>query len=216
MSLSEKERWIATLSPDALRLWLADWAFWARDDQWPPAGPWSAWLMIGGRGAGKTRAGAEWIRAAANAHPGRQPARRIALVGETLADVRDVMIEGVSGLLAISPKAERPDWTPTRRRLVWPSGAVAHVFSAEEPDQLRGPQFDAAWCDEIGKWRYAAETWDMLRLGLRLGGHPRCVATTTPRPTPLIRRLLDDPDVAVSRARTRDNAYNLAPPSWRR
>ena len=214
MQPRERESWIARLKPDELSRWLADWLFWARDDQLPPERPdWSTWLMIGGRGAGKTRAGAEWVRAAAMGHPliGRPACGRIALVGETLADVRDVMIEGVSGLLAVSPAAERPAWTPTRRRLVWPNGAIGQVFSAEEPDSLRGPQFDAAWCDEIGKWRHAAETWDMLRFGLRLGARPRCMATTTPRPTPLIRRLLGDGETHVSRARTRDNAFNLAP-----
>jgi phage terminase large subunit-like protein len=140
-----------------------------------------------------------------------RPARHIALVGETAADVRDVMIEGVSGLLAVHPPGCRPQWTPSRRRVEWPNGAVALVFSAEDPEALRGPQFDAAWSDEIGKWRRADETWDMLQFGLRLGGNPRQVATTTPRPVPLIKRLLSDPRCVVTRARTRDNAWNLAP-----
>jgi phage terminase large subunit-like protein len=192
------------------------WPLLARADQLPPAAgstDWTTWLMVGGRGAGKTRAGAEWVRAIVHGHPifADRPARRIALVGETAADVRDVMIEGVSGLLAVHPPGRRPQWTPSRRRLEWPNGAVALVFSAEDPEALRGPQFDAAWSDEIGKWRHADETWDMLQFGLRLGGKPRQVATTTPRPIPLIKRLLGDPRCVVTRARTRDNAWNLAP-----
>ena len=125
---------------------------------------------------------------------------RIALVGETLADVRDVMVHGPSGLVAIAPWAERPRWQPSLRRLEWPSGAVAHAFSAEDPDSLRGPQFEAAWADELGKWRYAEATWDMLQFGLRLGARPRQVVTTTPRPIPLIRALIEDPSVRLTRA----------------
>ena len=190
----------------------------ARDDQLPPlaapgGGAWSTWLILGGRGAGKTRSGAEWIRALALGKPpfADEPVARIALVGETMHDVRSVMVEGISGLLAIHPDHERPQFEPSRNRLVWPNGAIAQLFSAEEPDSLRGPQFGAAWADEIGKWRYGEETWDMLQLALRLGRLPRAVATTTPRPVPLLRRLLADPAVAVSRARTADNAANLAP-----
>jgi phage terminase large subunit-like protein len=205
-------RLLAGLTPADLRLWLGDWQFWARDDQLPPAGDWTTWLMIGGRGAGKTRAGAEWLRRLALGDgPAQPPLGRLALVGESFADVRDVMVEGVSGLLGVHGKTDRPQWQPSNRRLTWPNGAIAQVFSAEDPESLRGPQFEAAWCDEIGKWRYARETWDMLQFGLRLGRQPRCLATTTPRPTPLLRALLADPDTAVSRARTRDNAFNLAP-----
>jgi len=174
---------------------------------------WTTWLFLGGRGAGKTRAGAEWVRDMVLGNPGAQEpgVGRIALVGETLADVRDVMIHGPSGLLAVSPPGERPRWKPSLRRLEWPSGALAHAFSAEDPDSLRGPQFEAAWADELGKWRYAEATWDMLQFGLRLGARPRQAVTTTPRRIPLIRRLLDDPSVSVTRARTADNAENLAP-----
>ncbi len=213
MGRTDKESLLARCRAPELRAWSADWLFWARDDQLPPPGGWHIWLMIGGRGAGKTRAGAEWLRGLALGLDGfaPRPAGRLALVGETFADVRDVMIEGVSGLLAVHARADRPDWKPSNRRLTWPNGAIAQVFSAEDPESLRGPQFEAAWCDEIGKWRYARETWDMLQFGLRLGAHPRCLATTTPRPTPLLRALLGDPDTAVSRARTRDNAFNLAP-----
>ena len=190
-----------------------DWALWARPDQLAPLGDWTTWLLMGGRGAGKTRAGAEWIKAAALGRPPATagPAGRIALVGETFADVRDVMIEGVSGLLRIHRRADRPQWKPSLRRLEWPNGAVAQTFSSEDPEALRGPQFEIAWADEIAKWRQGEEVWDMLQFGLRLGAHPRQVATTTPRPVPLVRRLVADPGCVVSRASTRANAVNLAP-----
>ncbi len=195
-----------------------DWQTFARPDQLPPetaqgGGAWSIWLMLGGRGAGKTRAGAEWVRGLAlgRAPFASQPARRIALVGETFADVRDVMIEGESGLLAVHAPAERPQWTATRRQLAWPNGAIAQVFSAEEPDSLRGPQFSAAWCDELAKWRHAEAAWDMLQFGLRLGPRPRQLITTTPRPSALLKRLAADAEVALTRVPTRRNAYNLAP-----
>jgi len=180
---------------------------WARDDQLPPPPDtdWTAWLILGGRGAGKTRAGAEWIRQQA-----RDPIR-IALVGETLADVRDVMVEGPSGLLAIAPPRERPNWIASKRRVEWPSGAVALAFSSEDPEALRGHQAHAAWGDEFAKWRHMEETWDMLQFGLRLGEMPRQVITTTPRPVPALKRLMLDPATCVSRAATRANAANLAP-----
>ncbi len=197
---------------------LADWEFVARDDQWPPdmaanGAPWRQWLILGGRGAGKTRAGAEWVKGLALARPqfSATPIARIALVGETAADVRDVMIEGVSGLLAIHGRRERPRWESSRRRLLWDSGVVAQAFSAEDPESLRGPQFHAAWCDELAKWRYARETWDMLQFGLRLGDWPRQLVTTTPRPTPLLKELIAHPATALTRALTRDNAAHLAP-----
>jgi phage terminase large subunit-like protein len=166
-----------------------------------------------GRGAGKTRAGAEWVRGLATGRPPFASAAvsPIALIGETAADVREVMIEGVSGLLSVHPHAERPRWEPSRRRLVWPSGAVAQAFSAEEPDSLRGPQFAAAWCDEIGKWRLAQQTWDMLQFALRLGERPRVLVTTTPKPVPLVKALLADQRVALTRAKTVVNAFNLSP-----
>jgi phage terminase large subunit-like protein len=201
-----------------LALLLNDWEFVARRDQWPPdlasnGLPWRQWLILGGRGAGKTRAGAEWVKGLALGRPQfcMRPLGRIALVGETAADVRDVMIEGVSGLLAAHGKRERPRWESSRRRLLWDTGAVAQAFSAEDPESLRGPQFHAAWCDELAKWRYARETWDMLQFGLRLGDWPRQLVTTTPRPTPLLKELIVHPATALTRALTRENAANLAP-----
>ena len=192
---------------------MSDWQVWARPDQLPPPGDWTTWLVMGGRGAGKTRTGAEWIKALVfgRAPFTTQPYGRIALIGETLSDARDVMVEGVSGLLAIHGKAERPQWQPSRRRLSWPNGAVAQIFSAEDPESLRGPQFDAAWGDELAKWNYAEATWDMLQFGLRLGVQPRQIVTTTPRPTALLKRLLAEPRTVTTHATTRANLANLAP-----
>lgn len=201
-------RFLASLSPAEARFLLDDWRFWARDEQCPPADDqWTTWLFLGGRGAGKTRAGAEWLRSEISTGA----ARRVALVGETLADAREVMVEGPSGLLALSWGRERPRYQPTRRRLVWASGATARLFSAEDPDSLRGHQFDRAWSDELAKWRHAQEAWDMLQLGLRLGRKPRQMATTTPRPLPLLKQLLVDKTVTVTRASTQRNRANLAP-----
>jgi len=212
----ERIELVAGLSFAEIESWLTDWEQFAHPHQCappdPPDGPpWTTWLILGGRGSGKTRAGAEWVRAAAL---GRLPGGalgRIALVGETFADVRDVMVEGVSGLLAIHPRSERPEWQVSRRRLQWPNGAVAQLFSAEDPEALRGPQFAAAWADELAKWRQAEATFDMLQFGLRLGEWPRQVITTTPRPTPLLKRLIADKRTALTRARTDVNARHLAP-----
>ena len=180
------------------------WEAWARDDQIPPGGTWAIWLVKAGRGWGKTRVGAEWVRSVA------QPGARIALVGSTAADVRDVMIEGESGILRVCPANERPNYEPSKRRLTWPNGAIATAYSAEEPDRLRGPQHTHAWCDEVAAWG-KAETWDMLLMGLRLGRDPRVVATTTPKMVPLMRTIQNSPGVIVTRGRTLDNARNLAP-----
>ena len=200
-----------------LKALLQDWEFWAREDQLPPlraknGQDWYVWLMLGGRGAGKTRAGAEWIKALVEGHPRftSQPVGRIALVGETFADVREVMIEGISGLLSLDYGRNRPVWEASRRRLVWPNGAIAQGFSAEDPESLRGPQFEAAWCDELAKWAYAEATWDMLQFGLRIG-RPRQMVTTTPRPVPLLKKLMQDPLTVISRAKTSENAAFLAP-----
>lgn len=199
------------------RLMHYDWLMEARSEQLPPplndAMPWRTWLLLGGRGAGKTRAGAEWIRGQAlGLTPfADRPVGRIALVGETLADARAVMVEGVSGLLAIHADDERPTFYASRNQLIWPNGCIAQLYSAEDPAKLRGPQFGAAWCDEIAKWRYARETWDMLQFALRLGTAPRQVVTTTPRPIALLKSIIDDAMTITDRVRTRDNAANLAP-----
>ncbi len=181
----------------------------AMEAQRPPLDkPWRTWLFMGGRGAGKTRAGAEWLRYAV-IHAG---CARAALIGPTLSDVREVMIEGPSGLKAIAPNYEDPPrYEVSRRRLLWENGAEAHVFSAEDADSLRGPQFDAAWCDEVAAWPKGETVWDMLQMALRLGDNPQAVVTTTPRPVPLVKRLVADPETVMTRARTIDNAANLAP-----
>jgi predicted phage terminase large subunit-like protein len=194
---------LSDLSDAELRAIEYDWRFWARQNQLPPPGDWTFWLLLAGRGFGKTRTGAEWVREAKNT------CSRIALVAPTAADVRDVMVEGESGILAISPPHDRPLYEPSKRRLTWPNGAIATTYSADEPERLRGPQSDAAWCDELAAWRYP-EAFDMLMFGLRLGTMPRCVITTTPKPVKLVRDLLTDPRCKITRGSTYDNAANLA------
>jgi phage terminase large subunit-like protein len=214
LSPDERIAVAASLTGHKINQWrFSIWLESSHRHQWPPPGDWNTWLILGGRGSGKTRSGAEWVKA--NVF-GMLPyatkrARRIALVGESEHDVREVMIEGVSGLLAIHGPGERPKWVSSRRRLEWDNGAVAYAFSAEDPESLRGPQFDAAWCDELAKWRYAEKTFDMLQFGLRLGQRPRQLITTTPRPISLLKRLIADPQTAVTRAATHANKDNLAP-----
>ncbi|WP_370737890.1 DNA-packaging protein [Aquimixticola soesokkakensis] len=185
---------------------------WALDHQLPPDGDWKSWVIMGGRGAGKTRAGAEWVRAMVEGDlptdTGR--ARRVALVGETFDQVREVMIFGESGILACSPPDRRPEWHAGRRCLVWPNGAEAMAFSAQEPEALRGPQFDAAWVDELAKWKKGQEVWDMLQFCLRLGDNPRQVVTTTPRNVAVLKRLLGLSSTVVTHAATEANRANLA------
>ncbi|MEL6373428.1 MAG: terminase family protein [Pseudomonadota bacterium] len=205
---------LAALDDGDIARLIYDWPLWARAAQMPPTlEGWRTWVILGGRGAGKTRAGAEWVRAQAlGLSPlAAAPARRIALVGETIAQVRAVMIEGVSGLLDVHPAHERPVFEASKQQLVWPNGSIAQMFSAEQPEALRGPQFAAAWCDELAKWRQAQATWDMLQFGMRLGQAPRVVVTTTPRATALLKDLMGDARTAVTRARTAENAANLAP-----
>lgn len=186
--------------------------FWAFDHQLPPEGDWKSWVVMGGRGAGKTRAGAEWVRAQVEGNgpldAGR--ARRVALVGETIDQVREVMVFGDSGILACSPSDRMPNWESGRKRLVWPNGAVAQVFSAHDPEALRGPQFDAAWVDELAKWKKAQATWDMLQFGLRLGEHPQVCVTTTPRNVGLLKDLLALESTVVTHAPTEANRAYLA------
>ena len=186
-----------------------DWHVAARPSQLPPPGLWTIWLLMAGRGFGKTRTGAEWVRLQVE-EAGKT---RIALVAPTAADARDVMVEGESGILAISPDWNRPVYEPSKRRLTWPNGALATLYSADEPERLRGPQHDAAWCDEAGVWRYARDAWDTMMLGLRLGTDPRVIVTTTPKPTWLLRGLLkrEGADVVVTRGSTYENRANLAP-----
>jgi phage terminase large subunit-like protein len=211
---------LARLGDSKLRGLAADWRFWARPSQLAPLGAWLVWLILAGRGWGKTRCGAEWVldRIAAHTTPGPH---RVALVGRTAADVRDTMIEGESGLVAC---AERRGWhaeyEPSKRRvtITTPDGhtGLCTAYSAEEPDQLRGPQHHSAWCDELAAWRPRVDAvgntaWTNLSFGLRLGNDPRSVITTTPQTTKAIRELIADEDTHVTRGTTYDNASNLAP-----
>ena len=249
------------LSEAELAFVASDWEVWAREDQLPPedrAPPWRVWMILGGRGSGKTRAGAEWVRGLAlrpatpvprpaagspqgsrrtqnkppaagsrngsrsapdtlsaaagsrNASRSAQP-ERIALLGKTLADVRNVMVEGQSGLLAVHPAHERPLYEPSKRRLTWANGTIAELFAADEPDGLRGPQFTAAWCDELVKWRGAERAWDMLQFALRLGDVPQVAVTTTPRASALLKKIIADTATVTVRLATADNETNLAP-----
>ncbi len=209
---SIQERFLNELDEGELRALPFLFDFWALPHQLPPSGDWRSWVIMGGRGAGKTRAGAEWVRSVVE---GAQPldhgrCRRVALVGETIEQVREVMIFGDSGILACSPADRRPDWEATRKRLVWPNGAVATVHSAHDPEGLRGPQFDAAWVDELAKWKKAQETWDMLQFALRLGAHPQVCVTTTPRNVGVLKELLKAGSTVLTHAPTEANRANLA------
>lgn len=179
------------------------WEFWARPEQVAPPDPWSIWLIKAGRGWGKTRVGAEWVRSM------KDSVGRIALIGPTAADVRDVMVDGDSGIIPISPPWDKPEYQPSKRRVVWQNGSVAYMYSADEPERLRGPQHGAAWCDEAGSWRYP-DTWDMMMFGLRLGKNPKVTVTTTPRPTPLLKQIQQAPGVVITRGTTYENRANLA------
>lgn len=211
LPVAERKAALEQFSAKDLSELLYDWrGFLARPDQIAPDGDWSIWLILAGRGWGKTRTGAEWIKE----HVASGQYGRIALVAETAADARDVLVEGESGLLSIYPNGERPLYEPSKRRLTWPNGAVGTLYNATEPDQLRGPQHDLGWCDEIAKWRYARETWDQLQFGLRLGHNPKQLATTTPRPIELVKAIVGglEGKVAVTRGSTMDNRSNLAAP----
>ena len=183
------------------------WPLWARKNQMPSNEAWHIWLLLAGRGFGKTRTGAEWVRARVESGA----SRRIALVARTPHEVRDVMIQGDSGILSVCPPWSAPTWESSKRRLTWPNGAMAFAFSSYEPDQLRGPQFDAAWCDELASWQYPRLTWDNLAFGLRLGSNPKCVVTTTPKPIELLRELTTRKDVEITTGSSYDNSANLPP-----
>ena len=197
---------IEELSDKEIEAVLYEWLLWARKDQLAPIGDWFTWLLRGGRGSGKTRSGSEFTIERAKAGY-----KRIALVGQTKGDVRDTMIEvGDSAILNCCRSDFRPDYEPSKRRLTFPNGCIAIAYSGDEPDQLRGPQHDTAWVDELAKFKYPQETWDNLELGLRLGGDPRVCVTTTPRPIPIIKKLLADPSTVDVQCSTYDNAANLA------
>ena len=211
MTTAERQRFIGSLAAEEIEILLADWPLWARRKQLPPAGNWRVWLLLAGRGFGKTRTGSEWVRSLAN-NAGRVHgmAGQIGLIGDTFDDVRHVMVEGPAGILANSPKWARPDWQPSQRRLIWPNGVTARCFSADDPEQLRGPEFEFVWADEIAKWRHQA-AWDNLMLALRIGDAPRALATTTPRPLRWLADLAEADDTALVQGRTVENQPNLSP-----
>lgn len=184
------------------------WELLRRREQTPPEGDWLTWLILAGRGWGKTRTGAEWVQENSNRYG------RWILAGRTSGDLRDIMIEGESGILRIARDGNRPNYEPSKRRLVWPSGAVAALRSADEPEGFRGLQAEAVWADELAAWEYP-EAWDQLQLGVRLGSRPRQVVTTTPRPTRIVRELLADEGTVATRGSTYDNRANLAPAFFR-
>ena len=219
-ALPEEERLaaLADIDPDSL-IW--DWNVWARPEQLPPDENWNVWLVLAGRGFGKTRLAAEWVRDMAKYTTDGQ--RRFALVARTAADVRDVIVEGESGIINVSPPSEKPLYEPSKRRLTWPNGNTATLFTADEPDGLRGPQFTHAWGDEIAAWRQTPDAagmtaFDNLRVGTRLGKNPQILATTTPKRVPLLYKLIEESrtdrktaaKVVVTRGSTMDNAGNLA------
>ena len=212
---------VAQLSREEQEALLYKWEYWRRDNQAPPEGAWRIWLLLSGRGFGKTRVGAEWVREQVKTF------QQVNLIGPTAADYRDVMIEGESGILAVCPKSERPAWYPSRRVLEWPNGAKSLCFSAEDPEQLRGPQHQRLWMDELAAWstHTRTDTFDLAMFGLRLPPDPRCLITTTPKPVPLLRKLVEDANavladedleegddrrIVITKGSTYDNRANLS------
>jgi phage terminase large subunit-like protein len=202
---AERRALLKGLKPGEMESLVSDWVMWARPGQVPPPGDWRVWLLMAGRGYGKTRAGAEWVQ-----HLAEEPGLRIALVGPSVDEVRSVMVEGASGILACARGDAPPTWEPSLGVLTWPNGTRAFVYSAAHAEGLRGPEHDHAWCDEIGKWAQATAAWDNLMFGLRRGRFPRVLATTTPRPTALMRALCGRADVAKTGGRTADNVLLAA------
>ncbi len=198
-----RERVLRSLTVGQYRELSARWDAWGHGGQIAPPGNWRVWLIRAGRGFGKTRAGAEWVTSVAHAHPGA----RIALVGHTVEDVRAVMINGTSGLIAVAPDDAPVRWRTTTNELSFASGARAYIYSAEAPEKLRGPEHNFAWCDELAKWRDGDRAWDNLLLGLRLGDNPQVLVTTTPRPNALMRRVMAMDGLVETRGKTRDNPH---------
>jgi phage terminase large subunit-like protein len=205
---------LSQLSPKQLEHLQHDWKFWARPEQLEPEGDWNTWFINAGRGFGKTRAGVEWVREQV-----KKGHKRIAAVAATNSDIERVMVKGESGFLNTCWAGDKtykgkelgfPEWSPTKRTLTWANGAKVEFYSAEEPERLRGPQFSAAWCDELAAWNKDIDTWDMLQFCLRLGKHPKVCVTTTPKPTKLVRNLTKDPTTHITTGSTFDNAANLA------
>jgi len=205
---------LSQLTPKQVEELQFTWTFWARPEQLEPKGDWNVWFINAGRGFGKTRAGVEWVREQV-----KKGHKRIAAVAATNSDIERVMVKGESGFLACCHKTDKtykgkeigyPEWSPTKRTLTWANGAKVEFYSAEEPERLRGPQFSAAWCDELAAWNKDQDTWDMLQFCLRLGKHPRVCVTTTPKSTALVRKLIKDPTTHITTGSTFDNSANLA------
>lgn len=198
-----REAFLSSLNPAQLETLKHDWTFWARGKQTLPEAPFFVWIILAGRGFGKTRTGAETVRiwVKDNAY--------VNLIGATADDARDIMIEGESGILAICPNSERPDYVASKRQLQWPNGAISLIFTADEPERLRGKQHYKVWADELGSWRYP-EAWEQAMLGLRLGDKPQAIVTTTPKPTKLVLDLVKDKRNIVTSGSTYENRANLA------
>ncbi|MES2393497.1 MAG: terminase family protein [Acidobacteriota bacterium] len=203
---SQRRQILSGLTEEQYESIAYDWRVWARANQLPPEGDWNYWLLMAGRGFGKTRTGAETVRKMTS-----EGYRRIHLVGATAADVRDVMITGESGLLSCYPPSERPLYEPSKRLITFANGAQAVAFSADEPERLRGPQCDCFWADEVAAWRFAQDAWDNLMFGFRLGNRPRGIITTTPKPIKLVKDILRDPATVVTSGSSYENKSNLAP-----
>lgn len=207
MSPAQRQSWARTLTDREFQAVNWFYVFEARDKQLPPEGHWFTWLIRSGRGFGKTRTGAEWVIERA-----RSGYKRIALIGQTKADVRDTMIEvEESSIMNVSPPWFMPEYQPSKRRVIWPNGSIATVYSGDEPDQLRGPQHDTAWMDELAKFKYPQQTWDNMEFGLRLGDNPQVLSSTTPRPIPIIKQLIADPETVDVTGTTYENIDNLSP-----
>lgn len=204
---SERAEFLASLTDDEAAALLYDWRSWARPAQLAPPDPWHIWLLLSGRGYGKTRVGAEQVR------EWSEDFELVNLIGPSAPDVRDIMVDGESGILAVCPPWRRPVYRPSTRSLRWPSGAKTLCFSAEDPEQLRGPQHEKLWADEIAAWpnHTRDEAWDLAMFGLRLGSSPQVIATTTPKPVPLLRELVEDPNVVITKGTSYENRANLAP-----
>jgi len=194
------------LSDDEAAELLYDWPLWARTEQLPPEGVWTIWLILTGRGWGKTRVGAEFV----NAETYARRSHRVALIAQDAAEARDVIVEGESGILATAPPWHYPDYEPSKRRITWPNGAVARIYTDSDPEELRGPEHDLAWVDELAKFKNSKTLWSNLMFGLRIGVNPRVVVTTTPRPVPIVRELMKHPAVVITRGTTYENRANLS------
>ena len=206
MPSMRRKQLLRDLNLNQLEVIQRDWNFWARQSQLPPKGKWRTWAFLGGRGAGKTRAASEWI--VEKVEMGQ--AHSIALIGPTFQDVRDIMVEGHSGIINIAKDDFKPKFEPSNRRLIWPNGAKALLFSAEVPDSLRGPQFDLAWGDEFAAWPDGDEVMDVLLPALRLGENPQIMITTTPKPVPWVKKLFENNNCVITQSSTHENAANLS------